>query len=161
MNLRDWGAFWLLGTIWGSSFLWIKIGVAEIGPITLVAFRLLFALLGLLVVMRLQRRTLPKDAKTLWGFAFMGVFNTALPFVLISWGETRIDSALASILNGTVPLFTIVIAHFWLQDEKISLPRLVGLLLGFAGVALLMSVLAMILLPLTINRRRRRPIRQD
>jgi len=126
MTLKNWGAFWLLGIIWGSSFLWIKIGVAEIGPITLVAFRLLFALVGLLVVFALQRRTVPRDSKTLWALVFMGVFNTAIPFALISWGETRIDSALASILNGTVPLFTIVIAHYWLSDEKISLMRVIG-----------------------------------
>jgi len=139
MKLKDWGAFWLLGVIWGSSFLWIKIGVAEIGPITLVAFRLLFALLGLIVFLLLQRRALPRDARTLWAFAFMGVFNTAVPFALISWGETRIDSALASILNGTVPLFTIVIAHFWLADEKISLTRVLGLIVGFFGVVVLVS----------------------
>jgi drug/metabolite transporter (DMT)-like permease len=139
MTLKDWGAFWLLGVIWGSSFLWIKIGVAEIGPITLVAFRLLFALLGLLVVFALQRRTFPRDSRTLWALVFMGVFNTAIPFALISWGETRIDSALASILNGTVPLFTIVIAHYWLADEKISLMRVIGLIVGFFGVVVLVS----------------------
>jgi drug/metabolite transporter (DMT)-like permease len=139
MSLKDWGAFWLLGVIWGASFLWIKIGVAEIGPITLVAFRLLFALLGLMVVFALQRRAFPRDAKTLWALVFMGVFNTAIPFALISWGETRIDSALAAILNGTVPLFTIVIAHYWLSDEKISLMRVVGLIVGFFGVVVLVS----------------------
>ena len=69
----------------------------------------------------------------------MGVVNTALPFVLISWGETHIPSSLASILNGTVPLFTIVIAHFWLHDEKITLPRIAGLIVGFVGVVVLVS----------------------
>jgi drug/metabolite transporter (DMT)-like permease len=69
----------------------------------------------------------------------MAVFNTAIPFVLIPWGETRIDSALAAILNATVPLFTIVIAHFWLSDERITPARLGGLLVGFLGVVVLMS----------------------
>jgi drug/metabolite transporter (DMT)-like permease len=69
----------------------------------------------------------------------MGIVNTALPFTLISWGETRIDSALASILNGTVPLFTIVIAHFWLHDERITLPRIAGLVVGFIGIVVLVS----------------------
>lgn len=139
MKLKEWSAFGLLGLIWGSSFLWIKVAVQEIGPFTLVAFRLLFALLGLLIIAARQKQPLPRDRKVLLGFLFMGVFNTALPFTLISWGETRIDSALASILNGTVPLFTIVIAHFWLHDEKISLPRVAGLLIGFAGVVVLVS----------------------
>ena len=139
MKLKEWGAFGLLGLIWGSSFLWIKIAVQEIGPFLLVAIRLLFGLIGLVVVMRLQKQALPRDRKTLLAYLFMGAFNTALPFVLISWGETRIDSGLASILNGTVPLFTIIIAHFWLHDEKITLPRIAGLGVGFVGVVVLMS----------------------
>lgn len=139
MKLKQWGAFWLLGTIWGSSFLWIKVAVAEIGPLTLVAFRLLFGLLGLLVAMRLQKQSFPRDPKILPAFLFMGVFNTAVPFALISWGETRIDSGLASILNGATPLFTIIIAHFWLLDEKITPMRILGLAGGFLGVVVLVS----------------------
>ncbi len=139
MRLKEWGVFALLGMIWGSSFLWIKIAVAETGPFTLVAFRLLFGLLGMLVVLRVSRQRFPRDRRTLLAFLFMGLFNTALPFVLITWGETRIDSSLASILNGTVPLFTIVIAHFWLRDEKITAPRLAGLVVGFAGIVVLVS----------------------
>ncbi len=139
MRFKEWGVFALLGMIWGSSFLWIKIAVAETGPFTLVAFRLLFGLLGMLVVLRVSRQRFPRDRRTLLAFLFMGLFNTALPFVLITWGETRIDSSLASILNGTVPLFTIVIAHFWLHDEKITAPRLAGLVVGFAGIVVLVS----------------------
>ncbi|MGH2523561.1 MAG: DMT family transporter [Anaerolineales bacterium] len=139
MKLKEWGAFAVLGLVWGSSFLWIKLAVQEIGPFTLVAFRLLFGLVGLLVVMRLYKQSFPRERKVLLAYLFMGAFNTAIPFTLISWGETRIDSGLASILNGTVPLFTIVIAHFWLHDEKITLPRLAGLLAGFIGVVVLMS----------------------
>ncbi len=139
MKLKEWGAFTILGLVWGASFLWIKIAVQEIGPFTLVAFRLLFGLVGLLVVMRLQRQSFPRDRRVLLAFLFMGVFNTAIPFTLISWGETKIDSGLASILNGTVPLFTIVIAHFWLHDDKITLPRIAGLIVGFIGVVVLVS----------------------
>lgn len=139
MKLKEWGAFALLGLIWGSSFLWIKIAVQETGPFTLVTFRLLLGLLGLLLVMGLQKQSFPRDRRTLLAFLFMGVVNTAVPFTLISWGETRIDSGLASILNGTVPLFTIIIAHFWLHDEKITLPRLSGLIVGFIGVVILVS----------------------
>ena len=139
MKLKEWGAFALLGLIWGSSFLWIKIAVAETGPFLLVTFRLLFGLAGLLVVMALQRQAWPRDRRVLLAFVFMGLVNTALPFTLITWGETLIDSSLASILNGTVPLFTIVIAHFWLQDEKITLPRLGGLFVGFIGIVVLVS----------------------
>jgi drug/metabolite transporter (DMT)-like permease len=139
MRIKEWLAFTALGLIWGTSFLWIKIAVAETGPFTLVGLRLLFGFLGLLVVMIVQRTKLPRDRRTLLAFAFMGLVNTALPFLLITWGETRIASSLASILNGSVPLFTIVIAHFWLHDEKITLPRLGGLLVGFIGIVTLVS----------------------
>jgi drug/metabolite transporter (DMT)-like permease len=139
MKLKEWLVFTALGAIWGTSFLWIKIAVAETGPIVLVGFRLLFGLLGLLVVMLFRRQSFPRDRRVLLAFAFMGVFNTAVPFFLITWGETRIDSSLASILNGTVPLFTIVIAHFWLRDEKITLPRIAGLVVGFIGIVVLVS----------------------
>jgi drug/metabolite transporter (DMT)-like permease len=139
MRWKEWGAFWVLGAIWGSSFLWIKIAVAEIGPATLAAIRLAFGLVGLLLVMRLGRLPFPRSAVHLPAYLFMGAFNTAIPFILIPWGETRIDSGLAAILNATVPLFTIVIAHFWLADERITANRVVGLLVGFAGVVVLMS----------------------
>jgi drug/metabolite transporter (DMT)-like permease len=139
MRLKEWAAFVLLGLIWGSSFLWIKIAVAETGPFVLVTFRLLSGLAGLLVVMAFQRQAWPRDRRVLLAFLFMGLFNTALPFTLITWGETLIDSSLASILNGTVPLFTIVLAHFWLQDEKMTLPRLAGLVVGFLGMVVLVS----------------------
>jgi len=137
--MKQWLVFGLLGLVWGSSFLWIKIAVAETGPFTLVAFRVLFGLVGLGLVMLAARQKMTMTRSALLGFAFMGVFNTAVPFVLITWGEQHIASSLAAILNATVPLFTIVLAHFWLADEKITLPKLGGLLIGFVGIVVLVS----------------------
>ncbi len=137
MKIKEWMAFGLLGLIWGSSFLWIKIGVESITPIMLVTLRVSFGLLALLVVVLVQRQSLPRDRSTLLKYLFMGVFNLVVPFLLITWGETKIDSSLASILNAATPLFVIIIAHFWLHDEKITGARLGGLLLGFAGVVVL------------------------
>ena len=139
MKLKDWTAFVLLGLIWGSSFLWIKIGVENITPFVLVTLRISFGLLGLLVVMAVQRQSFPRDRNTILKYVFMGIFNLVLPFLLITWGETQIDSSMAAILNGAQPLFVIVIAHFWLHDEKITLPRLGGLLIGFIGVVVLVA----------------------
>jgi drug/metabolite transporter (DMT)-like permease len=139
MKLKEWLVFIALGIIWGTSFLWIKIAVADTSPVVVVGFRLLFGLLGLMVVMLFRRQTFPRDRRVLLAFAFMGLFNSAVPFLLITWGETRIASSLASILNGSVPLFTIVIAHFWLKDEKITLPRIAGLVVGFIGIIVLVS----------------------
>ena len=137
MKLKEWAAFGLLGLIWGSSFLWIKIGVESITPMMLVTLRVSFGLLALLVVMAAQRQAFPRDRATLLKFGFMGIFNTVIPFLLITWGETKIDSGLASILNAATPLFVIIIAQFWLRDEKITAARLGGLLLGFTGVVVL------------------------
>jgi drug/metabolite transporter (DMT)-like permease len=139
LKLRDWGAFVLLGLLWGSSFLWIKIALEEIGPFTLVAFRLLFGAAGLLVVTAVRRPSLRLGACAWAMLGLMAFTNTALPFILISWGEQHIDSSMASILNGTVPLFTLIIAHVFLHDERITLNRVLGLLAGFVGVIILMS----------------------
>jgi drug/metabolite transporter (DMT)-like permease len=139
MSIRSWGAFLLLGSIWGSSFLWIKIALNEVGPFTLVGYRLLFGALGMLLVLFTLKPSLPKGRRIWAMLALMGLTNTALPFVLISWGEISIDSGVASILNSTTPLFTLVIAHFFLSDERMTVPRALGLLLGFAGIVLLFS----------------------
>jgi len=139
MKLKEWAAFGLLGLIWGSSFLWIKIGVENITPFVLVTVRISFGLVGLLVVMAVQRQSFPRDRNTIFKYIFMGVFNLVIPFMLITWGETKIDSSMAAILNGAQPLFVIVIAHFWLHDEKITLPRFGGLIIGFIGVVVLVA----------------------
>jgi drug/metabolite transporter (DMT)-like permease len=119
--------------------MWIKIAVQEIGPITLVAFRVLFGLLFGVVVIYIQRISWPRRRKEWIPLLVLGVVNIAIPFFLISWGEQSIDSAVASILNATTPLFTILIAHYILQDDKMTAPKVLGLLMGFAGVVILMS----------------------
>ncbi len=139
MKLKHWIVFLLLGVIWSASFLWIKIALAEIGPLTLVTYRVAFGLLTGLAVAAALRIRIPRDLKTWRVFGTLGIFNIAIPFFLITWGEQTIDSAVASVLNATVPLFTIVIAHFFLRDDKMTVPRVVGLLIGFVGVVILLS----------------------
>lgn len=139
MKTKHWLVFILLGSIWSSSFLWIKIAVTEVGPITLVAFRVLFGLLFSITVILVQRVKVPRTLKEWTPFFILGISNVAIPFFLISWGEQAIDSAVAAILDSTVPLFTIVIAHYLLHDDKMTVPKVLGLLMGFAGVIVLMS----------------------
>ncbi len=139
MKTKHWLVFILLGSIWSSSFLWIKIAVTEVGPITLVAFRVLFGLLFGITVILVQRVQIPRTLKEWTPFFILGISNVAIPFFLISWGEQAIDSAVAAILDSTVPLFTIVIAHYLLHDDKMTVPKVLGLLMGFAGVIVLMS----------------------
>jgi drug/metabolite transporter (DMT)-like permease len=139
MQRKDWLAFLALGAIWGSSFLWIKIAVQEIGPFTLVAFRLLFGLLGLSVVAAYTRPEFPKQRRMWLILTLIGFTNNALPYVMISWGEQYIDSGVAAILNSTTPLFAMIFAHLYLRDDRLTLPRLVGILAGFAGIVILVS----------------------
>jgi drug/metabolite transporter (DMT)-like permease len=139
MKPREWVAFGALGLIWGSSFLWIEIALREVGPVHLVSFRLLFGLMGLGVVLWLRRPPYPQRPLIWWALGILGITNTFLPFSLISWGQQFIDSAVASILNATVPLFTLVIAHVALQDDRITPARIAGLVSGFIGVVVLMS----------------------
>lgn len=139
MKAKHWFVFILLGAIWSSSFMWIKIAVNEIGPMTLVAFRVLFGLLFGVAVVFIQRVQLPRSLKAWSPLLILGITNVAIPFFLISWGEQSIDSAVAAILDATVPLFTILIAHYLLHDDKMTVPKVLGLLMGFAGVVVLMS----------------------
>jgi drug/metabolite transporter (DMT)-like permease len=136
---RQWALFWALGLIWGSSFLWIKVGVRELDPFTLVGWRLLFGTVGMVMVIVWQRPPFPRKLSTWIALATLGTINTALPFVMITWGEKSIDSAVASVLNSTVPLFTLVIAHLFLHDEPITARKAAGLLVGFAGILVLLA----------------------
>jgi drug/metabolite transporter (DMT)-like permease len=143
MNDRKvWAAFLLLALTWGSSFLFIKIALRTLEPFTLVALRLAVGWVGLLVIMWVRGVGLPRG-RTLWQHLLvMGAFNVAIPFVLISWAESGangIDSGVASVLNSTVPLFSIVISGVILQAESVTAGKVAGLLVGFAGVVLLMS----------------------
>jgi drug/metabolite transporter (DMT)-like permease len=136
----DWLLFVLLGFLWGSSYLFIKIGVeAGLQPFTLVALRLIVGFGLLAVVVAAARERLPRSLRTYGHLAVMAAFSVAIPFSLITWAEQSVDSALAAILTAPVPLFVIVIAAFVLKDERITLNRLVGLAIGFVGVAVLVG----------------------
>ncbi len=137
MKTKDWLAFLGLSLAWGSSFFWIKIAVQEIGPFMLVALRVLFGILGLVVVLLVRRPTRPADSRLWRNLLILGLTNTALPFVLISWAEQRIDSAVAAVLNSSAPLFTMLIAHFVLTDDRMTRRRVLGLVVGFLGVVVL------------------------
>jgi drug/metabolite transporter (DMT)-like permease len=138
-NLKSWSVFVALGAIWGSSYLFIKLAGRDLSPFTLVAVRLTFGTLGLWILMAALRLKLPLDRLTLLKTAVMGLVNVSLPFVLITWAEKSIDSGMTAVLNSSVPLFALLIAHLALHDEKITWLRAGGLLAGFAGVAVIFS----------------------
>ena len=134
-----WIPFLALGFFWGSSYLWIKIGLGSLPPLTLIAGRLG---IGALFLAPWSPRRPPGAAAAAEQYLHlfvMSIVNVVLPFILITVGEQSIDSALASILNATVPLTVIVLAPLFLPDERITLARIAGLALGFAGVILLVA----------------------
>jgi drug/metabolite transporter (DMT)-like permease len=139
MNWQNFSWLLFLAALWGPSFLFIKVAVADIPPLTLVVGRVGLASLVLYLILRLGGRNLPKFGFIWKHFAVVGFFSNALPFVLFSWGEQYIDSALAAILNGTTPLFTIVLAHFFIADDRLTPVKVMGTLLGFAGLVLLIA----------------------
>ena len=136
-NRLNWLIFLATGTMWGSSYLFIKLGVATLTPLTLVALRLGVGATLLAAVLIATRQPLPRNPRTYGHFAVMAIFSVVLPFSLISWSEQSVSSSLASILSGTVPLFVIVFASLFLRDERFTFNRLAGLAVGFAGVVLI------------------------
>lgn len=138
MTLKSWLKFIYLGVVWGATFLWIKIGLEELGPMTFTALRLSVALTGLIILFLITR---PRFAfRSNWlDFLVLGVFNIALPFLLITWSEQHVSSGLAAVLNSTAPLFTMLLAQVFVRDDRITLPKALGMLAGFAGVVVLVS----------------------
>jgi drug/metabolite transporter (DMT)-like permease len=137
----DWLVFLALGFFWGSSYLFIKIGVDHgLEPFTLIMFRLGIGLILLASVVAYFREPLPRDPRMYGHLFVMGVINIAIPFTLITVAERVVDSSLAAMINGAVPLFVIVIAALFLRDEQITANRLAGLVVGFFGVAILVGL---------------------
>jgi len=127
----------LLAAIWGSSYALIKIAVAGISPLTLVAGRLVLGAALLLVTARMMGLRLPRDRTQLLHLTVMAVTGNILPFLLIAWAEERVTSSLASILNATTPFFTLLLAVSVLRTERLTLGKVMGIIVGFIGVAIL------------------------
>jgi drug/metabolite transporter (DMT)-like permease len=136
----DWLIFLALGFLWGSSYLFIKIGVDHgLQPFTLIMFRLAIGFALLATVVALAREPLPRDPRMYGHLFVMGVVNIAIPFSLITFAEQTVDSSLAAVINGAVPLFVIVVAAIFLKGETITVNRVAGLAIGFIGVAILVG----------------------
>ncbi len=139
MDAYDWVMLITLATVWGGSFLFNAILVAELPVITIVAIRVTVAALALWGFVRVTGRKIPTTPQV-WGpLLILGVLNNAIPFSLIVQGQTQITSGLASILNATTPFFTILVAGFFLTDERFSVLRVLGVVVGFSGVILMVG----------------------
>lgn len=145
MRAREYGVLFALALIWGISFYFIKIAVSDISPATTVALRLTFSVATLAAILAV-RPELARGIRRYWKLGILvGFINNLIPFVLISWGETRIASGVASILNATTPLFTVLLANWWPGSTRESLTprRGAGVVLGFIGVAVLVGPAAL------------------
>lgn len=136
-NRQAWLGFWILSFVWGSSYFFIRIGVEQLPPFQLVFIRTAIAAIGLNLVIYARGKRLPTEWGGIRDLLILGVLNTVIPFTLITWGEVRIESSLASVLQGTAALFTLVAAHFLFVDERITWRKFIGLITGFIGVVVL------------------------
>ncbi|MEC5323983.1 DMT family transporter [Aurantimonas sp. E1-2-R+4] len=143
MTLGEWGMLLTLSVLWGGSFFFTEVAVKELPPFTIVVLRvglasmILFAALGLLGV------RMPREWRVWAAFLIMGLINNAVPFSLLVWGQTQIASGLAAILNATTPLFAVLVAHVLTDDEKLTGKRLVGIVAGLSGVAVMIGPAAL------------------
>ncbi|WP_093173280.1 DMT family transporter [Variovorax sp. YR266] len=135
----EWALLALLATCWGASYTFIKIGVATIPPVTLIAARTLIAGLLLLAVLRMRGVKLPKEPAIWWRFALQACLNSVLPFTLIAWAERSVDAGLATILNSTSPIFIFLLGLGLGGSERPTLRRLFGVGAGLAGICLIVG----------------------
>lgn len=139
MNVGDWGLLLFLSLLWGGSFFFNQVAVAELPVLTVVAGRVALAAAALWTVVAVLGMPVPRSRAVLVAFLGMGLLNNAVPFSLIVWGQTQIGSGVAAILNAATPLFAVLVAGRLTADEPLTVPRLAGAAVGFAGVAVMIG----------------------
>ncbi|MBX6396613.1 MAG: EamA family transporter, partial [Alicyclobacillaceae bacterium] len=138
MNLRAWGMLIMLAVVWGATFPFLRIAAPAVGPIWLIFFRVALAALIMTAGIRLTQTPVPWR-QTWKGMLWLGFINAALPFVFIAAAELTLPSGLASLINATTPMFTLLVAALAGQ-ERLTLRQLGGMVLSFLGVAILLDV---------------------
>ena len=136
---RDFAWLFALASIWGGSYMLFKVAIGTVPPVTVAAARILLAALVLAVVVRMRGERLPAGARAWAPFVVLAFFGSALPFSLINWGELRIDSGLAAILTGFMPLGTVLLAHVYIRDERFTATKGWGLAVGLVGLIVLVG----------------------
>jgi drug/metabolite transporter (DMT)-like permease len=139
MNRSEWLALVLLSVLWGGSFFFVGIQVKALPPFTIVFLRVGLAAIILNVLVKALGKKMPVEPSTWRAFLGMGLLNNAVPFCLAVWGQGHIASGLAAILNATTPISTVIVAHLFTEDEKLTRNRLLGVAIGFLGVVVLIG----------------------
>lgn len=129
----------LVSALWGTSFLCIAIALADFSPLAIAAWRVILATIAILGICALRKVKLPRERSVWLLFLAIGMLNSAVPFTLIGWGQQSVDSATTAILIATTPFSTLLMSHWMTGDDKITRFKLLGLLLGFAGVVVLLG----------------------
>ena len=137
--LLNWALLLALVALWGTSFMVIAISVRSVDPISIVFYRLVLGALVLSLVVWARGLALPRDAKIWGGFVLMAIAGNALPFFLITWGQQTVDSGVAGMIMATMPLTTMVIAHYFVDGERLNRFKLVGFVMGLTGVTILLG----------------------
>ena len=135
MNRSDWLILLVLALIWGGAFMFIGVAVRHVPPLTYVWLRLSIAAVAMLLFMKVRGQPLGLPREVWGSMLLLALLNNAVPFTLFGWGQTHIASGLASILNATTPIWGVVVAHLFTQDERMTPRKIAGVLLGFTGVA--------------------------
>jgi drug/metabolite transporter (DMT)-like permease len=140
MGASQWAILVTLSFLWGASFFFNGVAVAELPVFTVVVVRVALAAAILQVALRLTGQRIRRDPR-LWGAFFaMALINNVMPFSLIVWSQSHIASGLAAIVNATTPLFTVLVAHVFTRDEKLSAGRITGVVIGLSGVAIMIGL---------------------
>ena len=135
----DWILLFALGIMWGTSYVWIKVAVQSLSTFTLIAARLGIGLALLATVVAVNKVELPRNPRIYGHLLVMAIINIVIPFALITTAEQSVNSNLAAIINGSVPLFVVLIAAWFLHDEPLTLNRLGGVIVGYVGVVVLVA----------------------
>jgi len=143
MRVQEWLLLLLLSLIWGSSFFFNEVALRGLPVLTVITLRMSLAAITLWIVVLARGVQLPRSRRVWGAFVVIGLINNVIPFSLVVWSQTIITSGLASILNATTPLFTVVIAGLLLPDEKITLKKALGMAVGFSGVVLMIGPAAL------------------
>src|SRR5258708_19691491 len=139
VKLKDYLVLFALAALWGASFLFMKVAIDDMSPLTLVAVRLVLGALGLLLVVPFRPSIMKGWDTHLWAFFIVAFFNAVIPYLAISWGEEYVSSGMAAILNATTPLAVVIISHWWPGGERLTWTRIGGVMIGLVGVGLVVG----------------------
>ncbi len=139
MGLAEWSMLIALSILWGGSYFFVEIGLMEWSPLLIVGVRVWVATLVIWLIVLIAGWQVPRTGSAWFAFFLLGLLNNVAPFLLIVWGQIEVASGLAAILNASAPIFSVIVAGIFLKDERMTANKLLGAVIGLAGVAILIG----------------------